>query len=98
MKLISSTHDIGEKKKHAERILKQPKYDIIHIHMKKDEEITTHHAKVETLIIVRSGIVSFTIEEETVILTNEQVLQMDPFEKHHLKAIEACDLLLLKVN
>lgn len=98
MKLVETKHDIGEKAKHAQRILNQPKYDIVQIHMKKDEEITTHHAKVETLIVVRSGKVSFTVEGKTVLLTNEQVLQMDPFEEHSLKALEESDLLLLKIK
>lgn len=98
MKLISSPHEIGDRKKHASRLLNQPKYDVVQIHMKKDEEITTHHAKVETLIIVRAGKVSFTVEGETVILTNENILQMDPYEEHSLTALEESDLLLLKMN
>lgn len=98
MMLISSPHEIGDKKKHAGRLLNQPKYDVVQIHMKKDEEITTHHAKVETLIIVRTGKVSFTVEGETVILTNENILQMDPYEEHSLTALEESDLLLLKMN
>lgn len=98
MERIKTKHDIGDEKKFAKRVLKQPGYDVVQIHMKEDEEITEHHAKVETLIIVRKGRVSFTVEGETVELTNEDILQMDPFEKHHLKAIDETDLLLLKFN
>ena len=96
LKYIPTPHTIGEEKKHAKRVLKQTNYDVVHIHLKKGEELSTHHAKVETLIIVRCGKVSFTVEDETVVLTNEEVLQMEPYEKHSLKAINNTDLLLLK--
>ena len=98
MKLITTLHDIGENSKHAERVLKGTKYDVIQIHMNQGEEITEHHAKVETLIIVRTGKVQFNVEGEDVILTNEQILQMEPFEAHSLKALEETDLILMKIN
>lgn len=96
MKHIQTAHDIGEKQKFANRVLNQPKYDVVHIHMKKGEEITTHHAKVETLIVVRAGKVLFIVEDETFELTNEDILQMEPYERHSLMALEEADLLLLK--
>lgn len=98
MKLEKTIHHIGEKGKYAKRILNEAKYDMIQIHMKKEEEITAHHAKEETLIIVRTGEVLMNIEGESVTLTNETVLQMNPYEEHDLKAIEEADLLLLKIK
>src|SRR5699024_11801347 len=55
MKHIQTPYDIGDKQKFANRKLSQSKYDVVHIHLKKAEEIKTHHAKEETLIVVRSG-------------------------------------------
>jgi len=98
MKLIAGLDNLDEKTKHAERVLSQPSYDVIQIHLEKDEVISTHHAKEETLIIVRTGKVRFVVEEETVVLTNEEILQMDPYEKHCLEAIEETDLILLKIK
>src|SRR5699024_11679075 len=98
MKLEKTIHNIREKGKYAKRMLSEEKYDIIQIHMKKEEEITAHHAKEETLIIVRTGEVLMNIEGESVTLTNETVLQMNPYEEHDLKAIEEADLLLLKIK
>jgi len=98
MKRVDTRHDIGAKTKHAERILNEDKYDLIQIHMKKGEIITSHHAKEETLIIVRTGKVYFTVEEEKMTLTNEQILQMDPYEKHSLEALEEANLILLKMK
>src|SRR5699024_772409 len=98
MKRVDTKHDIGGKTKHAERVLSEDKYDIIQIHMKKGEVITSHHAKEETLFIVRTGTVNFIVEKETMTLTNEQILQMDPYEKHSLEALEESNLILLKIK
>src|SRR5690625_3797106 len=98
MKRVDTKHDIGGKTKHAERVLSEDKYDIIQIHMKKGEVITSHHAKEETLIIVRTGKVYFIVEKETMTLTNEQILQMDPYEKNSLEALEESNLILLKIK
>ncbi len=96
MKLIDTLRNLGERSKHAERMLSEPNYDVIQIQMKRNEELTTHHAEEETLIIVRTGKVEFILEEQLVVLTNEQIFQMAPMEKHSLKALEATDLILIK--
>ena len=96
MKHIQTPYDIGDKQKFANRKLSQSKYDVVHIHLKKAEEIKTHHAKEETLIVVRSGKIRMKIEAKTVELTNEDILQMEPYEKHDLYALEETDLLLIK--
>lgn len=98
MKLIESSYDVGNKNKFAKRLMCGDKYDIVQIHMKAGEEISEHHAKEETLIIVRSGKVNFEVEGEVVELTCKEVLQMEPFEKHSLKAMDETDLLLLKIR
>lgn len=79
MKLVETLHELKGQTKHTERKLDGNKYDVIQIQMKKDEEIKTHHAREETLIIIRSGKVEFDVEGEKIILTNEHLLQMDPY-------------------
>lgn len=97
MQVISTTYDIGEQQKYAKRIFNEEKFDAIHMHLKQGEKISTHHAKTNVIIIVRTGKVEFNIEGEVVTLTNESVLHMDPYEKHSLFAIEETDLILIKV-
>ena len=98
MKVIDTLHELNGRTKHAERKFVDDKYDVIQIQMEENEEITEHHAREETFIIVRDGKVEFDIEGEKVILTNEKLLQMEPYEKHSLKAIEKTDLILLKIK
>ncbi|HLR43080.1 MAG TPA: hypothetical protein VK067_07575 [Pseudogracilibacillus sp.] len=98
MKMIDTLQELNGRAKHAERKIAEDKYDVIQIQMEEDEEVTEHHAREETLIIVRNGKVEFDVEGKKVILTNENLLQMDPYEKHSLKAIEKTDLILLKIK
>src|SRR5690625_5230163 len=98
MKVIDTLHELNGRTKHAERKLASDKYDIIQIQMEENEEITEHHAREETLIIIRDGKVEFDVEGKKVVLSNENLLQMDPYEKHSLKAVEKTDLILLKIK
>ena len=96
MEYVDIWHDIGSKDRYANRVMKKDKFDVVNIYLKEDEEMGAHHAKEETLIIVRKGRVEFTVEGKTVELTKDGILQMDPYEKHDLKAIEETDLILIK--
>lgn len=98
MKLVKAPHDIDGKNKHALRLIKEETFDCIHMHLKQGENISTHHAKTDVLIIVRSGKVEFDVEGEKVVLTNEDVLHLKPYEKHGLKAIEETDIILIKIH
>lgn len=98
MKVVSASYNIGDKQKFAKRLFKEDTFDLIHMHLKKDEHISTHHAPTEVIIIVRTGQVKFDIEGEQVTLTNEDILHLDPYEDHSLQAIEDTDLILVKVK
>lgn len=97
MEIVYTSYDIGEQQKYAKRIFNHEKFDTIHMHLKEKEQISTHHAKTDVLIIVRKGKVEFNIEGKTVTLTKEEVLHMEPYEKHSLRAIEETDLILVKI-
>lgn len=98
MKVVTSSHDIGNDKKFAKRLFEEEKFDLIHMHLKKGQPISTHHAKTDVIIIVREGVVTFDIEGKEVTLTNEDILYLDPYEDHSLQAIEETDLILLKLK
>lgn len=98
MRVVTSTHDIGDNKKFAKRLLNEEKFDLIHMHLKQGEQLSEHHAKEEVLVIIRTGKVEFDFEGEKVTLTNEDILLMESNEKHSVIAIEETDLILLKVK
>lgn len=98
MQIIQTPYVIEEKNKHIGKVLSQPNVEVMNIQLKEGEKIPTHHADCEVLIIVRSGIISFTVEEKKVELSSESILHMNPFENHSLESIEDADLLVLKIK
>src|SRR5699024_6484876 len=96
MEYVDIWHDLGEKSRYANRVMKKDKFDVVHIHLKKDEEIGYHHAEEETLIIVRNGRMQFNVEGRVLELTKEGILQMDPYEEQDMKSLKKTDLFLLK--
>src|SRR5690625_4153469 len=103
MEYVDIWHDLGEKSRYANRVMKKDKFDVVHIHLKKDEEIGSHHAEEETLIIVRNGRIQFNVEGRVVELTKESILQMDPYEENDFQKrlgniILIFFILLIKLN
>ena len=98
MKVTQTAFIVGEKDKHIAKLISQPNLDVVNIQLKKGERIPTHHAACDVLIIVRRGIVAFTIEGGTVELTNENILHMNPYENHSLLAKEDADVIVVKVD
>ena len=48
--------------------------------------------------VVRNGEVRFNVDGEDHILTNEDVLIMEPLEKHSLEAITNADIIVMKIK
>src|SRR5690625_3813380 len=96
MEYVDIYNDLGEKSRYDNRVMKKDKFDIVHIHLKKDEEIGSHHEEEQTLIIVRNAPIKFNVEGRVVEITKECILQMDHYEEHDMKALKKTDLFLLK--
>lgn len=98
MNLIETPYLLTEKEKHIQKVLKLDNVFISNIQLKTGEEIPEHDSKKEVIIAVRKGAVAFIVEGEEVIVTEENVLHMDPLEMHSLKAVEDTDLLVIQVT
>ncbi|SOB94239.1 hypothetical protein SAMN05880501_101792 [Ureibacillus xyleni] len=98
METISTPYVLNDKAKQAGKVFGQENFDVLNIQLKTGEEIPEHHADRDVLIIVRNGIVTFTVEGESVDITPEQILHIKPFEKHNLVAKEDVDLIVLKIK
>src|SRR5699024_5511384 len=96
MEYVDIWHDLGEKSRYANRVMKKDKFDVVHIHLKKDEEIGSHHAEEETIIIVRNGRIKFNVEGRVLEISKEGIIQKDNYEKQYMKAHEKTELFLLK--
>ena len=98
MLVISTPYVLDEKKILTEKVYDTDRYACLNIQLKKGESVPSHFAISEVLVIVRSGVVEFTVEEETVELSRNQLLHMDPKEVHSLVAKEDADLIVVQVH
>lgn len=71
---------------------------VINLQLKAGQKVGRHHTPSDTIIHVVSGRVRFGVGEETVDLTKDVVLHMDPKEEHELEALEDTSLLVIKIG
>ncbi|MDQ0427984.1 quercetin dioxygenase-like cupin family protein [Planomicrobium stackebrandtii] len=98
MELIETPYLLGEKNKHIQKALNFNKTQVVNMQLQKGEKIAEHDSMADVLIIVRSGKVSFVVEGQTVEAAPDNILHMNPKEKHSLTAIEPSDLLVLQIT
>lgn len=98
MFVISTPNVLKETDKLAEKVYDTDRYSALNIQLKKGESIPNHFAIDEVLIVVRKGVVSVTVGEETVELSNDELLHIDPKEPHSLEAKEDSDIIVVQVK
>lgn len=98
MELIETPNALAEKNKHIQKALSFGKTKVVNMQLQAGEKIAEHDSAADVIIIVRSGKVSFDVEGQTVEVSPDNILHMDPKEKHSLTAIEPSDLLVLQIS
>ena len=71
---------------------------LMNIQLRIGEEIKEHNADAHVLIVIRQGKVIFTVEGVEQVVTTNNVLHMNPLEKHALKAVEDSDIVVIKIG
>jgi quercetin dioxygenase-like cupin family protein len=79
-------------------VLEFSKGAVINLQLKAGQKVGRHHTPSDAIIHVVTGRVRFGVGEETVELTKDVLLHMDPKEEHELEAIEDTSLLVIKVG
>lgn len=98
MRVIQSSNLLTEKSKAISKLLQHEGLEVINIQLKMGEEIAEHSAPVHVLVVIRQGKVLFQIEGESPTLTNEEIIFINPGEKHALEALEDADILVIKMK
>ena len=98
MELIETPKMLEEKNKHIQKALSFGNTKIVNMQLQAGEKIAEHDSTADVVIIVRSGKVSFNVEGQSVEVTPENILHLNPKEKHSLTAIEPSDLLVMQIN
>lgn len=71
---------------------------VINLQLRAGQRVGRHHTPSDAIIHVVSGRVRFGVGDESVELTKDIVLHMNPREDHELEAIEDTSLLVIKVG
>lgn len=98
MELKQTIWMLNDKEKHVSKVLTLEKCTMMNIQLKTGEIIPEHDSPREVLIIVKKGSVTFTVENEEVVVTPENTLHMAPFEKHSLRATEDSDVIVMQIT
>lgn len=95
MDLFQISHEVVKPIQYV-KLFNEYNREVIQIKMKEGAEIGQHATEKFVFVIVQTGTVDFKVNDESYILTNEQVLYLDPREKHSLKAISDATLIVVK--
>lgn len=95
---LFSIEQRNEQPKQIEKVLSNNQIDVLSIQLGIGEKIPEHDAPYTVLVTVQYGKVLFTVGETEVELSTNSVLYLEAKEKHSLKAIENCGILVLKVK
>jgi quercetin dioxygenase-like cupin family protein len=98
MHLIETPFLLEEKEKNVSKVIQFDNNDVVNIQLRIGEEIKEHNADANVLIVIRRGKVIFTVEGEEQVVTSNNVLHMNPLEKHALKAVEDSDIVVIKIG
>ncbi|MFT9849255.1 cupin domain-containing protein [Aneurinibacillus sp. REN35] len=79
-------------------VLKFSRGAVINLQLRAGQRVGRHHTPSDAIIHVVSGRVRFGVGDESVELTKDIVLHMNPREDHELEAIEDTSLLVIKVG
>ncbi|MFJ7951389.1 AraC family ligand binding domain-containing protein [Lysinibacillus sp. NPDC096418] len=96
MELVHIENELNDKAKIIRKVFSHDKMDIVTIQLRADEKIATHDAPNTVVIVVRVGEVIFTVNEMEHTLTSNDVMVIEPFEKHSLSAVSDTEIVLLK--
>lgn len=97
MKKISNDYVLNEQQKNIQRLITTDQATIVNIQLQQGQTVTEHAVDKEVVIVVRSGEVNFTVEGEIVKLTQQDLLIMEPLEKHALQAITDVELIVIQM-
>jgi quercetin dioxygenase-like cupin family protein len=81
-----------------DKVLEFTKGAVVNLQLRTGEKIARHATPSDAIIHVVSGKARFGVGDETVELTPNELLHMDPKEEHELEALEDTSLLVIKVG
>lgn len=98
MELIQTPYFLNEEHKHIKKVLDLGNVNIVNMQLQLGEMAAEHEVDADVFIIVKTGRVAFTVEDEAVEVSPQNILHMSPGERHSLKALELSDFIVMQIK
>lgn len=80
----------------AEHLIEKEGQTVTHLLIRKGKELGTHNVDMSVIVVPFKGVIEFTGESGTETIKPGTIIEMEPNEKHSLKAIEDSQLIVVK--
>lgn len=89
-------HKVNEDIEMFEHIIDKEGQQVTHLFIREGKELSTHAVDMSVVVVPFKGKVEFTGESGTETISPGVVIEMEPNEKHSLKALEDSQLIVVK--
>lgn len=72
----------------AEHLIEKEGQTVTHLFIRKGKSLSTHAVDMSVIVVPFKGIIEFTGETGTETIKPGMIIEMEPNEKHSLKAVE----------
>lgn len=79
-----------------EHLIEKDSQTVTHLLIREGKELPTHHVDMSVIVVPFKGVIEFTGESGTEIIKPGTIIEMEPNEKHSLKAVEDSQLIVVK--
>ncbi len=80
----------------AEHLIEKDGQTVTHLLIREGKELSTHAVDMSVIVVPFKGIIEFTGENGTETIKPGTIIEMEPNEKHSLKAVEDSQLIVVK--
>ena len=94
--LLNTISETQYKGVQVNKLVKEPNYEVLLVTLEKDAELPPHVADNDAHLIVLEGKISFHINDETIELEPQQLLNFSKQTTHWVKALENSKFIVIK--
>ena len=80
----------------AEHLIEKDGQTVTHLLLNKGRELGTHRVDMSVIVVPFKGEIEFTGESGMEVIKPGMIIEMEPDEKHSLKAVEDSQLIVVK--
>ena len=80
----------------AEHLIEKDRQTVTHLCLKEGKELSTHSVDMSVIVVPFKGTIEFTGESGMETIKPGTIVEMEPNEKHSLKAVEDSQLIVVK--